>query len=562
MIDFPNGTFPANGSASGTQGTLSVMNFLSSSGLLLGELGSSVGGGLLLSGNATHGAENASALSFAPGVGSLGNLSTANVSLGLVNGSGVPLLTTTTLLGVNGSLEFGLGGAGPATLANSTLPFPNFVHKEFIFDRTDVRVIFITLYSLVFCCCFFGNLLVILVVTLSRRLRSITNFFLANLAVADLCVGVFCVMQNLTIYLIESWVFGDFLCKMYQFVHSLSYTASIFILVVICMERYFAIIHPITCKQILTSRRLRLVIVAVWITSAVYSIPKFIFVRTITNNLGDDQLETICIVNRKAFNSELFDIINFALLYLLPLLVMTVLYSRIAIALWKSSRGLERHIALQNTTSSSYSSNFHRKPSSKYDKRNTAVTESQVSVESDKVVVTTWPAQNSFHQRHGTQLTQVSHSSNNVLRARRGVIRMLMVVVLTFALCNLPFHARKMWQYWSTDYKGDSNFNALFTPLTFLVTYFNSGVNPLLYAFLSRNFRKGMRELLLCSFKKNKNKSLNQRIPLHRPRSVMALLRHAMLCWAAADKPTVSLATHCPSPTTRSLDDGVDERML
>lgn len=55
----------------------------------------------------------------------------------------------------------------------------------------------------------------------------------------------------------SSWVFGDFLCKMYQFVHSLSYTASIFILVVICMERYFAIIHPITCKQILTSRRLR-----------------------------------------------------------------------------------------------------------------------------------------------------------------------------------------------------------------------------------------------------------------------------------------------------------------
>lgn len=29
--------------------------------------------------------------------------------------------------------------------------------KEFIFDRTDVRVIFITLYSLVFCCCFFGK---------------------------------------------------------------------------------------------------------------------------------------------------------------------------------------------------------------------------------------------------------------------------------------------------------------------------------------------------------------------------------------------------------------------
>ncbi|XP_058056283.1 trissin receptor [Anopheles bellator] len=555
MIDFPNGTYTPNGT-----GSLNVMSFFTSSGFL-SQLGT-VGGLLALPvGNGTGTANISTALalpSFTDPVATVSyGFGVANYS-GATNSSAIPPLTT-ALLNVNGTLEYGAAGNGALNL---THPFPNFVHKEFIFDRTDVRVIFITLYSLVFCCCFFGNLLVILVVTLSRRLRSITNFFLANLAVADLCVGVFCVMQNLTIYLIESWVFGDFLCKMYQFVHSLSYTASIFILVVICMERYFAIIHPITCKQILTSRRLRLVIVAVWITSAVYSIPKFIFVRTITNNLGDDQLETICIVNRKMFNSELFDIINFALLYVLPLLVMTVLYSRIAIALWKSSRGLERHIALQNTTSSSYSGNFHRKPSSKYDKRTAGVTESQVSVESDKVVVTTWPAQNSFHQRHGTQLTQVSHSSNNVLRARRGVIRMLMVVVLTFALCNLPFHARKMWQYWSTDYKGDSNFNALFTPLTFLVTYFNSGVNPLLYAFLSRNFRKGMRELLLCSFKKNKNKSLNQRIPLHRPRSIVVLLRHALLCWAT-DKPTVSLATttQCPSPTTRSLD-GIDERML
>ncbi|XP_063701377.1 trissin receptor isoform X2 [Culicoides brevitarsis] len=391
------------------------------------------------------------------------------------------------------------------------------VHKEFIFDRTDVRVIFITLYSLVFCCCFFGNLLVILVVTMSRRLRSITNFFLANLAVADLCVGVFCVFQNLSIYLIPSWVLGDFLCKMYQFVHSLSYTASIFILVVICMERYFAIIHPITCKQILTSTRLRLVIVIVWITSGVYSIPKFIFVRTITNDLGNGQTETICIAHRKAFNAELFDLINFALLYILPLLVMTILYSRIGIALWQSSRGLERHIAMQNTTTGHMNSGngLLSRANSRHDnKRCLGATESQVSVESEKIVVSTWRNQ-SFHQRHhGTQIAQISNSANNVLRARRGVIRMLLVVLLTFALCNLPYHARKMWQHWSSDYRGDSNFNALFTPLTFLITYINSGVNPLLYAFLSRNFRKGMRELLLCSLKKNKHKSSNYRVPV------------------------------------------------
>lgn len=82
------------------------------------------------------------------------------------------------------------------------------------------------------------------------------------------------------------------------------------------------------------------------------------------------------------------------------------------------------------------------------------------------------------------------NSSQNVLRARKGVIKMLIIVVCAFAICNLPFHARKMWQCWSPDYHGDTNFSAILTPLTFLSTYFNSGVNPLLYAFLSKNFRR------------------------------------------------------------------------
>lgn len=47
----------------------------------------------------------------------------------------------------------------------------------------------------------------------------------------------------------------------------------------------------------------------------------------------------------------------------------------------------------------------------------------------------------------------------------------------------------------SDNYKGSSNFNAVLTPLTFLISYFNSACNPLLYGFMSKNFRKGFREL-------------------------------------------------------------------
>lgn len=33
--------------------------------------------------------------------------------------------------------------------------------KEYIFDRKDVRYVFVTLYSLVFCFCFFGKFIII-----------------------------------------------------------------------------------------------------------------------------------------------------------------------------------------------------------------------------------------------------------------------------------------------------------------------------------------------------------------------------------------------------------------
>ncbi|KAJ0181845.1 hypothetical protein K1T71_002567 [Dendrolimus kikuchii] len=370
---------------------------------------------------------------------------------------------------------------------------------EYIFDRTDVRAIFITLYTIVFCCCFFGNLLVILVVTLSRRLRSITNFFLANLAVADLCVGVFCVFQNLTIYLIPSWVFGNFLCKMYQFVHSLSYTASIFILVVICTERYFAIIHPITCKQILTSTRLRLVILGVWITSAAYSAPKFIWVETITNDLGNGDMETICIPHRRKYNSELFDMVNFGLLYVTPLCVMTVLYTRIAVGLWQSSHALQHLGRVQ--CCATQCPRLEKPPDAQYETQRTFIGPIEDKTPVPAPATTKKPASSKKNPRSQEMRNchHLSHLSRNVLRARRGVVRMLIVVVLTFAICNLPFHARKMWQYWSSGYEGSSDFSTLLTPLTFLITYFNSGINPLLYAFLSKNFRKGMKELIFCN---------------------------------------------------------------
>jgi len=70
-----------------------------------------------------------------------------------------------------------------------------------ILCQSKARII-ATVFSIV------GNILVLVVIAVHKRMRTITNFFLANLAVADLCVGVFCVLPNLSTYLSPHWLLG------------------------------------------------------------------------------------------------------------------------------------------------------------------------------------------------------------------------------------------------------------------------------------------------------------------------------------------------------------------
>eukprot|EP00064_Thunnus_orientalis_P008491 superscaffoldBa00001010_g8514 len=109
-----------------------------------------------------------------------------------------------------------------------------------------------------------GNLLVCAAVGLNRKLRTVTNYFLVSLAVADICVGAIAIpcavltdiglpRQNL------------YLCLLMLSVLIMFTQSSIFSLLAVAVERYVAIFMPLRYQVLMTSRNAALVILATWL---------------------------------------------------------------------------------------------------------------------------------------------------------------------------------------------------------------------------------------------------------------------------------------------------------
>ncbi|XP_061385399.1 neuropeptide SIFamide receptor-like [Danaus plexippus] len=92
-------------------------------------------------------------------------------------------------------------------------------------------------YLLVFVVGLVGNCFVIAVVYRSPRMRTVTNFFIVNLAVADILVIVFCLPATLMSNIFVPWVLGWLMCKTVPYVQGLSVAASVYSLVAVSLDR-------------------------------------------------------------------------------------------------------------------------------------------------------------------------------------------------------------------------------------------------------------------------------------------------------------------------------------
>ncbi|KAH8332801.1 hypothetical protein KR074_011077 [Drosophila pseudoananassae] len=280
---------------------------------------------------------------------------------------------------------------------------------------------------------FFGNLLVILVVVFNKNMRSTTNLMIVNLAVADLLFVIFCIPFTATDYVTKVWPFGLFWCRSVQYLIVVTAFASIYTLVLMSIDRFLAVVHPIRSRMMRTENITMIAIVTLWAVILVVSTPVgFVNDMVVSYDNKTNITYVLCIFDagNALLSPRSFQISFFISSYLLPLMIISGLYVRMIMRLW--------------------------------------------------------------HQGSGVRMSKESQ------RGRKRVTRLVVVVVIAFASLWLPVQLILLLKALNL-YQADTLFKVILQISAQTLAYSSSCINPLLYAFLSDNFRKAFYKAINCS---------------------------------------------------------------
>ncbi|KAL8620583.1 hypothetical protein ACOMHN_063646 [Nucella lapillus] len=194
--------------------------------------------------------------------------------------------------------------------------------------------LFIFFYSLIFLLGTLGNILVVYVVLRNKAMQTITNIFITNLAVSDICMCLLSVPFTPMSFFFNSWIFGKALCHIVPMTLCISVYVSTLTSTAISVDRYFVIVYPF--KPRMKVYMCVLMIMAIWIISISISLPLGIYhekerVENSTAFLCTEQWP-------KPQARQFFTVTSLVLQYIVPCTIITFCYSMVSRALKKRSK--------------------------------------------------------------------------------------------------------------------------------------------------------------------------------------------------------------------------------
>nr|XP_033818482.1 chemokine-like receptor 1 [Geotrypetes seraphini] len=294
----------------------------------------------------------------------------------------------------------------------------------------SLHIMSMVFYSVAFLLGVMGNGLVIWITLFKMKMTVNTVWFL-NLAIADFIFTFFLPLNIVYTALDFHWPFGTSLCKLNSFVAFLNMFASVFILMVISIDRCISVVFPVWSHNHRNTRLASIIVVVLWFCALVMSIPYAVFRDTRTNLKNKNIIN--CLYNFSLSNTStdiietrfrIMIIVRFVLGFLIPFVVIVACYIIITLKLLK----------------------------------------------------------------------------NQLINSSRP-FKIFIAVIISFFLCWLPYHIFSFLELASISaaphLKQVVNYGS---PLTSSLAFLNSCVNPILYVFIGKDFKKKLRTSILAVF--------------------------------------------------------------
>lgn len=207
------------------------------------------------------------------------------------------------------------------------------IYKEYSVS-IGIVVLLSVLYGTISLVAVIGNSLVMVVVIARKNMQTVTNIFIANMAFADVILGIFTIPFQFQTIILGRWEVAGFMCKVAPFAKNMCVNVSIFCLTLVAIDRYIAVMYPFRAgfHKLVAA----LILSIIWIISIVASLPEALYYQ-ITTRFSIINLEEISVCTVKWPSDTFFTyhhVIRFLAQYAIPLLIITVSYSLVARRIW------------------------------------------------------------------------------------------------------------------------------------------------------------------------------------------------------------------------------------
>ncbi|KAJ7324253.1 hypothetical protein JRQ81_017273 [Phrynocephalus forsythii] len=270
-----------------------------------------------------------------------------------------------------------------------------------------------------------GNSTVIWIILFHRRMRTVTNYFIVNLALSDLLMTALNTVFNFIYASHNVWYFSEGFCRFLNLLPITAVFVSIYSMTAVAAERYMAIVFPF--KRKLSAANTKVIIGIIWLVAAGLAFPQFFYAQIIFHD--ETPKCTIAWPGDSERKRLTYHITVIVLVYLLPLTVMFITYSAIAMALWNNA------------------------------------------VPGDHT--------NKIYYQHQ-------------IMAKKKFVRTMVAVVITFAICWLPYHLYFILGSIWKDINQQKYIQQVYLAV-FLLAMSSAMYSPIIYCCLNQRFRSGFR---------------------------------------------------------------------